>query len=159
MWIVKYDLAKLKHEYITWDYASVNAFLIQKWLKNKISWKSVKWWTKDKQALKARATEQALKKVATKLSNKLEPSSEFLLWNIAKAIELTKVKLDQMEQKWNINVKDLNTIRWMNRIQNWQPTTYVKEESDVNQNIRIEWIHIVMWWNAIDSSKSDENNA
>jgi hypothetical protein len=61
------------------------------------------------------------------------------------------VKLDQMEQKWNINVKDLNTIRWMNRIQNWQPTTYVKEESDVNQNIRIEWIHIVMWWNPTDS--------
>jgi hypothetical protein len=61
------------------------------------------------------------------------------------------VKLDQMAEKWNINVKDLNTIRWMNRIQNWQPTTYVKEESDVNQNIRIEWIHIVMWWKPTDS--------
>lgn len=159
MWVVKHDLAKLKHEYLTWDYPSVNSFLIQKWLKTKINWKDLKWWTKEKQALKARATERAIKKAETKLSNKLEPSSEFLLWNIAKAIELTKVKLDQMEQKWNINVKDLNTIRWMNRIQNWQPTTYVKEESDVNQNIRIEWIHIVMWWNAIDSSKSDENNA
>jgi hypothetical protein len=65
------------------------------------------------------------------------------------------VKLDQMEQKWNINVKDLNTIRWMNRIQNWQPTTYVKEESDVNQNIRIEWIHIVMWWNNISQWEKD----
>jgi hypothetical protein len=108
---------------------------------------------------KAKATEKAIKQVWNKLAKQLEPSTEFLLWNIAKAIELTKVKLDQMEQKWNINVKDLNTIRWMNRIQNWQPTTYVKEESDVNQNIRIEWIHIVMWWNPIDSSKSDENNA
>jgi hypothetical protein len=67
------------------------------------------------------------------------------------------VKLDQMEQKWNINVKDLNTIRWMNRIQNWQPTTYVKEESDVNQNIRIEWIHIVMWWNPNENKWDNED--
>ena len=43
----------------------------------------------------------------------------------------------------------------MNRIQNWQPTTYVKEESDVNQNIRIEWIHIVMWGNNISQWEKD----
>ena len=46
----------------------------------------------------------------------------------------------------------------MNRIQNWQPTTYVKEEQDVNQNIRLEWIHIVMWGNTIDSRENDKNN-
>jgi hypothetical protein len=37
------------------------------------------------------------------------------------------------------------------------PTTYSKNE---NMNLeKIEWIHIVMWGNAIDSSKSDGNNA
>ena len=158
MWVIKHDLAKLKHEYLTWDYPSVNSFLIQKWLKTKINWKDLKWWTKEKQLLKAKATERALKKVETKLANKLEPSSEFLLWNINKAIELTARKLEQMEEKDSINVKDLNTIRSMNRIQNWQPTTYVKEESDVNQNVRIEWIHIIMWPNNIDNGENDKNN-
>ena len=142
------------------EFYELNAFLGSKWIPyNRKMRENMKWWGKEKKELKARATERALKKVATKLSNKLEPSSEFLLWNISKAIELTRVKLEQMEEKWNINVKDLSTIRWMNRIQNWQPTTYVKEESDVNQNIRIEWIHIVMWPNNIDSSKNDKNNA
>lgn len=142
--------------------SEIKVFFESKYGQGKWNWtinKNTRWWSKEKKELKAKATDKAIARVWNKLANQLEPSTEFLLWNIAKAIELTKVKLDQMEQKWNINVKDLNTIRWMNRIQNWQPTTYVKEESDVNQNIRIEWIHIVMWWNAIDSSKSDENNA
>lgn len=156
----KQDYSKLKKEFFASKYNEVKSFITDKWLIYNSDWtKRTKWWAKEKKELKAQATEKAIKQVWNKLAKQLEPSTEFLLWNIAKAIELTKVKLDQMEQKWNINVKDLNTIRWMNRIQNWQPTTYVKEESDVNQNIRIEWIHIVMWWNAIDSSKSDENNA
>jgi hypothetical protein len=27
----KYDLSELKLDYLTWDYESVNSFLIQKW--------------------------------------------------------------------------------------------------------------------------------
>jgi hypothetical protein len=122
---------------------------------NRQTRENTKWWTKEKKELKAKATEKALKKLEDKLAAKLEPSSEFLLWNINKAIELTARKLEQMEEKDSINVKDLNTIRSMNRIQNWQPTTYVKEESDVNQNVRIEWIHIILWGNPADNS---ENN-
>ena len=156
----KRDYEKLKKEFMASKFTEVKGFIEERWMTYnwQLRWK-VKWWAKEKRELKAQAADKAIKQVWNKLAKQLEPSTEFLLWNIAKAIELTKVKLDQMEQKWNINVKDLNTIRWMNRIQNWQPTTYVKEESDVNQNIRVEWIHIVMWWNAIDSSKSDENNA
>ena len=158
----KRDYEKLKKEFMASKESEIKVFFESKYGQGKWNWtinKNTRWWSKEKKELKAKSADRALKQVETKLAKQLEPSTEFLLWNIAKAIELTKVKLDQMEQKWNINVKDLNTIRWMNRIQNWQPTTYVKEESDVNQNIRIEWIHIVMWWNPIDSSKSDENNA
>ena len=158
MWVIKYDLVKLKKEFMASEYSDVKSFLGSLGIAQKINTMKTKWWSKEKRELKAKSADKALKQVENKLAKQLEPSTEFLLWNITKAIELTKVKLDQMAEKWNINVKDLNTIRWMNRIQNWQPTTYVKEESDVNQNIRIEWIHIVMWWNAIDSSKSDENN-
>lgn len=159
MWVIKYDLVKLKKEFMASEYSDVKSFLGSLGIAQKINTMKTKWWSKEKRELKAKSADKALKQVENKLAKQLEPSTEFLLWNIAKAIELTKVKLDQMEAKGNINVKDLNTIRWMNRIQNWQPTTYVKEESDVNQNIRIEWIHIVMWGNPIDSSKNDKKDA
>ena len=156
----KHDYDKLKKEFMASKYSEVKGFILDKWLTyNAAIRMNAKWWWKEKQELKARAADKALKKVENKLASQLEPSSEFLLWNISKAIELTKVKLDQMESKWNISVKDLNTIRSMNRIQNWQPTTYVKEESDVNQNVRIEWIHIIMWPNNIDNGENDKNNA
>lgn len=150
----KRDFKALKKEFMASKCDEVKVFIenkIGEWSRNWNMSRNTKWWAKEKKELKAKSADKAIKQVWNKLAKQLEPSTEFLLWNIAKAIELTKVKLDQMEQKWNINVKDLNTIRWMNRIQNWQPTTYVKEESDVNQNIRIEWIHIVMWWNPTDS--------
>jgi hypothetical protein len=67
---------------------------------------------------------------------------------------LSAVKLQQMEEKWNINVKDLSTIRWMNRIQNNMPTTYVKSENENMNTERIEWIHIIMWPNHIDNNKT-----
>lgn len=153
----KRDYSKLKKEFLASKEHEVKSFLCDKWITyDATARKYTKWWTKEKKELKARATERAIAKAESKLAEKLEPSSEFLLWNIAKAIELTKVKLDQMEAKGNINVKDLNTIRWMNRIQNWQPTSYVKEDQDVNQNIRIEWIHIVMWGNANKENKLDD---
>ena len=105
--------------------------------------------------MKSKASDKALKKVEEKLAAQLEPSAEFLLWNITKAIELSAVKLKQMEEKWNINVKDLNTIRWMNRIQNNMPTTFVKSENENMNTERIEAIHIVVWANPIDNSKNE----
>lgn len=156
----KRDYEKLKKEFIASKFTDVKSFIVDRWMTyNSCIRKNAKWWSEEKRDLKARATDKALKKVENKLASQLEPSSEFLLWNISKAIELTKVKLDQMESKWNISVKDLNTIRSMNRIQNWQPTTYVKEEQDVNQNVRIEWIHIILWPNNIDNKENDINNA
>ena len=155
----KHDYEKLKKEFFASKHSEVKWFITDKWLRYNSEWaKRTKWWSKEKKELKVESSVNSIKEAWKKLSKQLEPSTEFLLWNIAKAIELTKVKLDQMEQKWNINVKDLNTIRWMNRIQNWQPTTYVKEESDVNQNIRIEWIHIVMWWNLNEGNKWDNED-
>ena len=155
----KLDYDKLKKEFMESKHHEVKSFLCDKNVAyNSAVRRYVKWWAKEKKELKAKSTDKALKQIENKLSKQLEPSTEFLLWNITKAIELTKVKLEQMEKKWQINVKDLNTIRWMNRIQNGQPTTYVKEESDVNQTVRIEWIHIIMWPNNVgDWSQLSQN--
>ena len=158
----KHDYEKLKKEFMASKESELKVFIEKKLGEGSWNWnmsRNTKWWAKEKKELKAKAADKALKKIENKLASQLEPSSEFLLWNISKAIELTKVKLDQMESKWNISVKDLNTIRSMNRIQNWQPTTYVKEEQDVNQNVRIEWIHIILWPNNIDNKENDINNA
>lgn len=140
----KRDSEKLREEFMSSEFVEVKDFILAKWFPYNRNTRSVmKWWWKEKKALKAKATDKAIAKVERKLASQLEPSTEFLLGNITKAIELTKVKLDQMEQKGNINVKDLNTIRWMNRIQNNQPTTYVKSE---NENIeKVQWIYIVIW--------------
>lgn len=156
----KRDYEKLKKEFMASKFTEVKWFLSEKWVKyNSKRSTNTKWWTKEKREIKARASDKAIKKVETKLAEKLEPSAEFLLWNINKAIELTAMKLDQMEEKWNINVKDLNTIWSMNRIQNWQPTSYVKEDQNVNQNVVLRSIHIVLWPDVIDNGENDKNNA
>ena len=159
MWVQKLDYSKLKQEFMASKHNEVSWFFSERWVKyNSRVATNTKWWTKEKKELKAKATEKALARAENKLAKQLEPSSEFLLWNIAKAIELSGRRLEQMEENDRINVKDLSTIRSMNRIQNWQPTTYVKEESDVNQNVRLEWIHIIIWANNIDNKENDKNN-
>jgi hypothetical protein len=142
----KYNRDDLKKKFFSSKHAEVKSFLCA----NDVPYNSrtrfeTKWWNKEKKAMKSKASDKALKKVEEKLAAQLEPSAEFLLWNISKAIELSAVKLKQMEEKWNINVKDLNTIWWMNRIQNNMPTTYVKSENDNMNTNRIEAIHIIVW--------------
>ena len=153
----KRDYEALRKEFMSSKYTDVKQFIEDKWTRyNATRAKNTKWWAKEKKALKVRAADKAIAKVENKLAEKLEPSSEFLLWNINKAIELTARKLEQMEEKDNINVKDLNTIWSMNRIQNWQPTSYVKEDQEVNQKVVLTWIHIVLWKKPIDNEEDDE---
>lgn len=105
--------------------------------------------------MKSKAAEKALKKAEDKIAKELEPSTEFLLWNIKKAIELSWRKLDQMQEKDVINVKDLNTIRGMNRIQNNMPTTYVKSENENTNTERVQAIHIIVWPRKIDNQEQN----
>jgi len=148
----KHNRVELKKKYFSSKRIDVKSFINDIWMPyNSETRKRTKGWAKEKKELNVKATDKAIKKVEDKLVDQLEPSTEFLLWNISKAIELSAVKLQQMEQKWTINVKDLNTIRWMNRIQNNMPTTYVKSENE-NMNIdRIEAIHIIVWPNPNNS--------
>lgn len=154
----KHDYETLRSQFMSSKFTDVKSFILDKWMTyNAAIRMNAKWWAKEKREIKARAADKAIARVENKLAEKLEPSSEVLLWNINKAIKLTWRKLEQMEEKDNINVKDLNTIWSMNRIQNWQPTTYVKEEQNVNQKVVLTWIHIVLWKKPIDNEESDEN--
>lgn len=156
MSVQKYNRAELKKKFISSKYNEVKSFLCA----NDVPYNSrtrfeTKWWNKEKKAIKAKSADKAIKRVEKKLVDQLEPSAEFLLWNISKAIELSAVKLQQMEEKWTINVKDLNTIWWMNRIQNNMPTTYVKSENENTNTERVESIHIILWPNPIDNDKNE----
>ncbi len=141
----KYDLAELKKEYLTWDFESVSAFIMQKWLKNKINGKDFKWWDKDKKKLKEKALEKAIKKSVTKQANALEIPIEQL--SLAKKNAVVKV-IQQMMNK-DLNMHDLDrTIRIL-RTEMWLPVTYTKSE---NLNIeKVEWIHIIMWAKPVQS--------
>jgi hypothetical protein len=141
----KYDLAELKKEYLTWDFESVSAFIMQKWLKNKINGKDFKWWDKDKKKLKEKALEKAIKKTVTKQANALEIPIEQL--SLAKKNAVVKV-IQQMMNK-DLNMHDLDrTIRIL-RTEMWLPVTYTKSE---NLNIeKVEWIHIIMWARPVQS--------
>ena len=148
----RHNREALKKEYIEWPIDTVWEFLVVKGVSKKevISSRhreNTRWWAKERREIRAKAADKALKKAEDKIAKQLEPSAEFLLWNISKAIELSAVKLKQMEEKWTINVKDLNTIWWMNRIQNNMPTTYVKSENENNNTTRIESISIILWPN------------
>lgn len=135
----KYDLAELKKEYLTWDYESVSAFIMQKWLKNKINGKDFKWWDKDKQKLKEKALEKALQKSVAKQAKELEIPMDQL--TIAKKNAVVKV-IQKMMNK-DLDMPDLERTIKILRTEMWLPVTYTKNE---NYNIeKIEWIHIVVW--------------
>lgn len=149
----KYDLSELKLDYLTWDYESVNSFLIQKWLKTKINWKDVKWWDKDKIKMKEKMLEKATQNVITKQAKELELPMEQL--TIAKKNAVVKVIQKMMGN--DLDMADMERAIKILRTELWLPNSYAKNE---NTNIdRIEWIHIVLWGNPIDSKKNDENNA
>jgi hypothetical protein len=67
------------------------------------------------------------------------------------------IKVIQQMMTKDMDITDLERTIKIIRTEMWLPTTYSKNE---NMNTeKIEWIHIVMWGNLIDSSKYIENNA
>lgn len=152
----KYDRPALKLEFMQSDIDEVQEFLRWKFgeklaksnMKNKC-----KWWTKEKQEMKEKILIKATQNVITKQAKELEIPMEQL--TIAKKNAVVKVIQKMMNT--DLDMSDLERSIKILRTEMWLPTTYSKNE---NMNLeKIEWIHILMWGNAIDSSKSDENNA
>ena len=139
----KRDWIVIKQDFMNSDYDEAKSFLDSIWIPyNAQTRKMAKWWWREKAEYREKIVQKALARQQEKLAKQLEVPAELCLANIKKSIELSAVKLQQMEDKKNINTKDLSNIRAMNRIQNNMPTTYVKSE---NENIeRIEWIHIIV---------------
>lgn len=141
-------------EFMQSDFDEVKWFITDKWLRyNSERAKRTKWWAKEKIELKEKILIKATQNVITKQAKELEIPMEQL--TIAKKNAVVKVIQKMMNT--DLDMSDLERSIKILRTEMWLPTTYSKNE---NMNLeKIEWIHIVMWWNPIDSSKSDENNA
>ena len=150
----KRDYKQLKVEFLKSDFDEVKWFLIDKWVIYNSRWTArTKWWAKEKQQMKDKILAKATQNVIEKQAKELEIPMEQL--TIAKKNAVVKVIQKMMNT--DLDMSDLERSIKILRTEMWLPTTYSKNE---NMNLeKIEWIHILMWGNAIDSSKSDENNA
>ena len=154
----KYDRPALKLEFFQSDTDEVFDFLKQKF-GEKLAKSSLKnktlWWSKDKQEYKNKIIEKALMDNANKQAKWLEIPMEQL--SLAKKNAVIKVIQMMMDKDNPLDISDMERTIKIIRTEMWLPTTYSKNE---NMNTeKIEWIHIVMWGNLIDSSKNIENNA
>lgn len=141
-------------EFMQSDFDEVKWFITDKWLRyNSERAKRTKWWAKEKIELKEKILIKATQNVITKQAKELELPMEQL--TIAKKNAVVKVIQKMMNT--DLDMSDLERSIKILRTEMWLPTTYSKNE---NMNLeKIEWIHIVMWWNPIDSKENDKNNA
>lgn len=150
----KYDYNKIKMEFMQSDFDEVKWFIIDKWLIYNSWWTTrTKWWAKEKQKLKEKILAKATQNAITKQAKELELPMEQL--TIAKKNAVVKVIQKMMGN--DLDMADMERAIKILRTEMWLPNSYAKNE---NTNIdRIEWIHIVLWWNPIDNNKDDKNNA
>ena len=150
----KYDRPNLKLEFLKSDIDEVKGFFKEKYkVWNAQISKMTTGWSKEKIEYKNKIVEKALLKNAEKAANSLELPMEQL--TIAKKNAVVKVIQKMMGN--DLDMADMERAIKILRTEMWLPNSYAKNE---NTNIdRIEWIHIVLWGNPIDSKKSDENNA
>ena len=150
----KYDYNKIKMEFMQSDFDEVKWFIIDKWLIYNSWWTTrTKWWAKEKQKLKEKILAKATQNAINKQAKELELPMEQL--TIAKKNAVVKVIQKMM---WSdLDMTDMERAIRILRTEMWLPNSYAKNE---NTNIdRIEWIHIILWWNPIDNKKDDKNNA
>lgn len=128
-------------EFLRWKFGEK---LAKSNMKNKC-----KWWTKEKQEMKEKILIKATQNVITKQAKELEIPMEQL--TIAKKNAVVKVIQKMMNT--DLDMSDLERSIKILRTEMGLPTTYSKNE---NMNLeKIEWIHIVMWWNNISQWEKD----
>lgn len=146
----KHDYKKLKAEFLDSNFYEVKSFINHKWLKyNAERWRRTKGRAKEKQAMEEKVLARALERNIEKKVTALELPMEQL--SIAKKNAVIKVINKMMWEE--LDMGDLERTIKIIRTEMGLPTAYSKNE---NMNIdKIEWIHIVLWWNPIDKWEKD----
>lgn len=149
----KYDYSALKLEFIKSDFDEVKWFITDKWLRYSSERATrTKWWAKEKQQMKEKILAKATQNVIEKQAKELELPMEQL--SIAKKNAVIKVIQMMMDKDKPLDMSDMERSIKIIRTEMGLPNSYAKNE---NTNIdRIEWIHIVLWWNPIDSWENNK---
>lgn len=137
----KFDYNALKLEYFKSDIDEIKWFRLDKGLNyNSRVATMTKWRWQEKQKRKDAIVEKALERQKNELAKKLEIPVEDLFKTKKQAIELMKYKLNQYAKKVNkakedgddddviINMKDLEKIRKVAKVELWEPTIVAKNE-------------------------------
>lgn len=143
----KHDYNALKMEFFQSDIDEVKVFIESKFGQWKRSWnfnKNTRWWTKEKQEYKDKILAKALEKNIAKQAKEIEIPMEQL--SIAKKNAVVKVIQAMMNK--DLDMTDLERTIKILRTEMWLPTTYNKNDNTNTE--KIEWIHIIMWWNNIN---------
>ena len=167
MQATKYDYHALKLEYFKSDIDEIKWFWIDKGLNyNTRVATMTKWRSKEKQKRKDAIVEKALERQKNQIAKKLEIPVEDLFKTKKQAIELMKYKLNQYAKKVNkaqedgddedvaINMKDLEKIRKVAKVELWEPTIVAKNEWSVNWNLKLSWWPLVQ---IVRDTGDDEN--
>lgn len=160
----KYDYNALKLEYFKSDISEVKGFFMDKGLT--FNWRVreiTTWRSKEKQKRLDDIVAKALEREKNKIAKKLEIPIDDLFKTKKQAIELMKVKLNQYVKKVNnakddedvpINMKDLEKIRKVAKVELWEPTIVAKNEWSVNWNLNVSWWPLVQ---IVRDTGDDEN--
>lgn len=143
----KYDYHALKLEYFMSEISEVNGFFIDKGLTfNSRVREITKWRSKEKQKRLDDITAKALERKKNEIAKKLEIPVEDLFKTKKQAIELMKVKLNQYVKKANadpedapINMKDLEKIWKMTKVELWEPTIVAQNNWTIDANLNTSW--------------------
>lgn len=164
MQATKYDYNALKLEYFMSEKSEVNRFFLDKGLTfNSRVRELTKWRGKEKQKRLDDITAKALERKKNEIAKKLEIPIDDLFKTKKQAIELMKVKLNQYVKKVNnakddedvpINMKDLEKIRKVAKVELWEPTIVAKNEWSVNWNLNVSWWPLVQ---IVRDTGDDEN--
>lgn len=143
----KYDWPALKQEFFQSDIDEVYNFLSWKFGEKAVKWNlknKVIGWTKEKQEYKDKILAKALEKNIAKQAKEIEIPMEQL--TIAKKNAVVKVIQSMMNK--DLDLTDLERTIKILRTEMWLPTSYNKNDNTNTE--KIEWIHIIMWWNNIN---------
>ena len=159
----KYDYNALKLEYFKSDIDEIKSFRIDKGLTYSSRTREMtKGRGQEKQKRKEAIIQKALEKEKNRIANKLEIDPEDLFKTKKQAYELMKVKLNQYTKKINqakelneeenvpLNMKDLEKIRKVAKVELWEPTVVAKNEWTTE--LKTNWPLVAI----IRSDESDE---
>lgn len=155
----KFDYNALKLEYFQSNIDEIKWFWIEKGLKyNSQVGEHTKWRWKEKQARKDKIVEDALERQKKKISKELEIPIEDLFKIKKQVVDLMKRKLKKTEddEEATMNMKELEKIRKVAKVELWEPTIVAKNEWKTT--IETTWPLVAIIRSEEDEDDEEEND-